>query len=206
MQKDFNHLLRSNWYPQHLIIKTDASSTSASQLPPAQQSANTNWLYLNTPFLSEKFDYKIKNISKQEGFNVRTVHKSHNPLRQTLKSKRTRETCKLKNCIMSNNNCYQQVMHIKGHLPQMSLCLHWQCNIYVSYMIKLMNTSSVVTHPIYKHLVACNNNKNNLQVDIIDREEPDPVNIRLLEAIYIKKNRPSTSSREESNDMNHLLF
>ena len=83
--------------------------------------------------------------------------------------------------VLMHGHGYDLVFKVSGcHLPQMSLfTLAVQ---YASYTIELMNTYICNNNSsIYKHLVACNNNKNSFQVDIIDRER-DPVNIRLLEA------------------------
>ena len=104
---------------------------------------------------------------------------------------------------MSNNNCYQRGVIYK-------VTCHKCLSVYIGSTIRFLHDRinehiSSSNSSIYKHLVACNNNKNNLQVDIIDRER-DPVNICLLKAIDIKKNRPSINSRDESNDMNHLKF
>ena len=108
-QEKFDNLLRLNGYPQHSIDKTHISTnnTSVPTNTRTLQSTNTEWLYLTTPFISEKFDHKLKSIFKQEGFNIRIVHKS-NTLRQALRTKRTQNTCKLTNCIISNTKCCQR--------------------------------------------------------------------------------------------------
>ena len=54
-------------------------------------------------------------------------------------------------------------------------------------------------------LLKCQNKRNNIDVSIIDVES-DPVNLRLLEALYIKKLQPSLNSREEAKELNNLLF
>ena len=62
------------------------------------------------------------------------------------------------------------------------------------------NTSSV-----FKHLKKCGNKNNKIDVSIIDAES-DPVNLRLLEAVYIKKLQPSLNSRDEAKELCNLLF
>ena len=61
------------------------------------------------------------------------------------------------------------------------------------------------TSSVFKHLLKCQNKRNNIDVSIIDVES-DPVNLRLLEALYIKKLQPSLNSREEAKELNNLLF
>ena len=102
MQKEFGILLRLNGCPQHYIDKTYISTNNTS-LPlnnRTLQSTNSKWFYLSTLFISEKFDQKLKRIFKQEGFNIRIVHKS-NILLPALRTKRTQNMCKITNCIIS---------------------------------------------------------------------------------------------------------
>ena len=130
------------------------------------------------------------------------MHKS-NTLRQALRTKKTQDTCKLTNCIISNTKCYQRGVVYKVTCNK---CL----SFYIGSTIRQLHERigehvSGRNSSIYKHLIACDNNKNNLKIEIIDRER-DPVNIRLLEAFYIKILKPSLNSREESCEMDNLLF
>ena len=57
---------------------------------------------------------------------------------------------------------------------------------------------------VYKHLK--NNCQNStISVSILDKER-DPVNLRLLEALHIKRNKPQINSREECSELDGLLF
>jgi len=46
---------------------------------------------------------------------------------------------------------------------------------------------------------------NPISVLIITRDI-DPINLRLKEAFHINKQKPQINSREESNELKHLLF
>ena len=56
---------------------------------------------------------------------------------------------------------------------------------------------------VSRHLEMCNNKTINIKIII---KEQDPVNLRLLEAQYIKTRRPSINSRDEYKELRDLLF
>ena len=65
---------------------------------------------------------------------------------------------------------------------------------------------SQLASSVFKHLNNCQNNvKDAINMTIIAKDT-DPVNLRLKEAVYIKKEKPQLNSREERNEVTDLLF
>ena len=64
------------------------------------------------------------------------------------------------------------------------------------------------TSSVYKHFANSydvENLENKISVKIVARET-DPVNLRLKEAFYIRKQKPAINSREECSKLTDLLF
>ena len=189
-----------NGYPKHVIESTNSSRTQHPTMPHPQ---NTKWLYLTTPYISDNLDLKLKDIFKQEGINVRIVHKSSS-LRQALKPKSTPAKCTLKNCtIASTKLCFKKCVVYKITCSKCHSIYIGSTIRHLHDRIKEHTTSSKSS--IYKHINTCQCTKETLLISIIDNER-DPLNLRLLEAFYIKKNKPTINSREESSELDLLLF
>ena len=64
-------------------------------------------------------------------------------------------------------------------------------------IMKTVNESS-----IYKHKLIC---KSKFEYSILATAR-DIVKLRFMEAIHIKANKPEINSKEEANELNHLIF
>ena len=65
-----------------------------------------------------------------------------------------------------------------------------------------------VTKPlssIYKHLASHGNSENGISVKILVKDN-DPVNLRLKEALCIRRKKPKINSKDECNELVDLLF
>lgn len=60
--------------------------------------------------------------------------------------------------------------------------------------------------PLWKKIYSCQNKDyKGIEVNFI-MNKTDPANLRLYEAFYMRKNKPSLSSREECGEFTDLLF
>ena len=60
---------------------------------------------------------------------------------------------------------------------------------------------------VYKHIITCYKKSNSFKTSIsIIAREPDPVNVRLNEAVFIRKLQPTINSHAELTELNELLF
>jgi Uri superfamily endonuclease len=82
-------------------------------------------------------------------------------------------------------------------------------NIYIGSTIRKLHDRikehlNTENSSVYKHLITYQNTKQNIQVNII--RDNDNVNLRLKEALYIQKEKPSINSRDEYTELADLLF
>ena len=199
-QNSFDDVLRLNGYPESIIDQTKHSQNHLKNPRPL----NTEWSYLKIPYLSERLNYRITSIFRNEGIPVRVVHKSYT-LRRALSHNNKERTCTRANCPISDtklcltrnavyqitcNNCNQ---HYIGSTTRF---------IHDRVREHLNNDNSSVK----KHLSKCQNNVyKGIEIKSIVLEN-DPANLRLFEAFYIRKYKPTINSREECSEFADLLF
>ena len=154
----------------------------------------TEWSYMKIPYISERLNYRITSIFRKEGIPVRVAHKSYT-LRRALSHNNKERTCmRTKLCLLRNvvyqitcNNCNQ---HYIGSTIRF---------IHDRVREHLNNDNSSVK----KHLSQCQNKGIEIKSIVL---ENDPANLRLLEAFYIRKYKPTMNSREECSEFADLLF
>ena len=161
-----------------------------------------DWLYFRIFYISDSVDRKIKTMFKN-GLSVRTTHKSMT-LRQALKPGKTRwlQPNKLRD--------FQQP-------PLRALLEMWYeitCNrcheSYIGSTIRHTHdrVKEHVTKPsplVYKCLASHGSSESEITVKILIRDN-DPVNLRLKEALYIRRKKPKINSKDECNELVDLLF
>ena len=162
------------------------------------------WSYLKIPYISERLNHKITNIFRKENIPVRVAHKSYT-LRQALSHTSTERECTRDNCPIANtglclrrnavyqltcNSCDQQ------YIGSTTRFIHDRVREHLN------NDNSSVK----KHNSSCQNNDHKgINMKII-MSENDPANLRLYEAFYIRKYKPTLNSREECTEFAELLF
>ena len=197
-QNNFDDILRLNGYPESIIDQTKHSQNH--QKDPRRLS--TELSYLKIPYISKRLNYRITRIFWKEGIPVRVAHKSYT-LRQALSHNNKERTCTRANCPISDtrlcllrnavyqitcNNCNQ---HYIGSTARF---IHDRVREH-------LNNSSVK-----KHLSKCQNKVHkDIEIKSITPEN-DPANLRLFEAFYIQKHKPTINSREECSEFAELLF
>ena len=164
-------------------------------LPSSNNNTGTEWSYLKIPYISERLNHRITNIFRKENIPVPIAYKSY-ALRQALshsstEGKCTRDKCPIANtglCLRKNavyqltcNSCDQQYIGSTTRLILDRVREH------------INNDNSSVK----KYISSCQNNDyKGINIKII-MSENDPDNLRLYEAFYIRKYKPTLNSREE---------
>ena len=159
---------------------------------------------LKLPYVSERLNYRITNIFRKENIPVRIAHRSHT-LRRALSHNstectRTRDKCPISNtklCLRRNavykitcKNCNQHYIGSTTRFTHDRIREH------------LNNNNSSVK----KHISLCQNKGyKSIEIKTIVYENY-PANLRLFEALYIRKCKPALNSREECSEFADLLF
>ena len=91
--KDFDEILRVNGYPQQMIKSLDQNPNHPKICP----NHDTEWLYLQIPYVSNAIDNKIKCLFHKEGLHVGIVHRP-STLRQALRLWKKPAGCGKHNC------------------------------------------------------------------------------------------------------------
>ena len=199
-QNTFDDVLRLNGYPESIIDKTKHSQNHQENPRPL----NTEWSYMKIPYISERLNYRITNIFRKEDIPVRVAHKSYT-LRRALSHNNKERTCTRANCLISGT----KLCLLRNAVYQIT-CNN--CNQhYIGSTIRFIH-DRVREHlnndnsSVKKHLSQCQNKVyKGIEIKSIVLEN-DPANLRLLEAFYIRKYKPTMNSREECSEFADLLF
>ena len=199
-QNAFDDILRLNGYPENSIHLAKCPLNNQRDARPT----NAEWSYFKIPYISERLNHRVTNIFRKENIPVRVAHRSYT-LRRALSHNTTERTCTRDKCPISNTNLCSQ----RNSVYQIT-CNN--CNeqyigsttrfIHDRVREHLNNENSSVK----KHISQCQNEDyKGIEIKSIGREN-DPANLRLLEAFYIKKYKPTLNSREECSEFADLLF
>ena len=147
---------------------------------------------------------RITSIFRKEDIPVRVVHKSYT-LRRALSHNNKERTCTRANCPISGT----KLCLVRNAVYQIT-CNN--CNQhYIGSTIRFIH-DRVREHlnndnsSVKKHLSQCQNKVyKGIEIKSIVLEN-DPANLRLLEAFYIRKYKPTMNSREECSEFADLLF
>ena len=143
-----------------------------------------------------------------EGFPVRVVHRSTS-LRQALApSKRENiRNCTRLNCATAKHNlCFRKNVVYKIACDQCH-------DNYIGSTIRNLHDrvkehlTQTCTSSVFNHLNACQRNNSDLNITAeVITSDPDAVNLRLQEAIYIRKHKPQVNSREEYSELYRISY
>ena len=197
--RNFDNILKSNGYPDHVIQDTNKSK-------PTHKRVQNDIKYIKLPFISDEVDHKLKRIFKQEGINIRIAHKTRS-LRNFLQ--RRKETlCSLSTCIMKTSN----ICH-KRNVVYKIVCRNCQ-NFYIGSTIRFLHLRirehmTTKDSSVYKHIVQCGGGLGDLEnkVDVyIIGSDFDEANLRLREATLISFYRPQINSKSEMEAFREFLY
>ena len=155
--------------------------------------------YFEFPFINDNIDRKIKRIFKEEELPISIYRKSHT-LKQAL-SKQIEETCTLKNCYIKNSkicttkNCVYEAKCIgcnELYVGSTTRPLHIRAKEHIN------NDKSSIN----KQKATCGND---FSFKILKKTN-DAIKLRFIEAIFIKNKQPKLNSKEESQELLHLMF
>ena len=160
-------------------------------------------VYLKLPYINDDVDKNIRRTFSREGLHLRIVHRTRT-LRRELSAPRPFPECKLKNCpIMDSHKCHTR------HTVYKLTCK--KCNqSYIGSTIRplhvrVLEHMSSASSSVFKHNAKCNNNKE-FDINIIGRSNNDEADLRLMEAILIKEQKPVINSRQEKEELQEFLF
>ena len=191
--------LSLNGYPRSFIQSITSETAQQQQQQHVSATRNHNeWLYLRVPYVSDAIDRKLTRVFKNEVFPVRIVHKSTS-LRQVLCKKEDKQP----NCSRLNCKTSLQKICFRKNVVYKIICNRCR-NRYIGSTIRHLHdrikehmTQSASS--VFSHLRACQQDNIdifNVTVEIITTEN-DPVNLRLKEAMHIRKEKPQINTREE---------
>lgn len=198
----FEQKLETNGYTRNFI-----KNTIHNNRPRKNKCNTTEHFYLKIPFISNSVDNKIKRIFHKEGIPLRLAHRSFT-LRKYLKQNSNSQMCTLNNCpipdkkICTTTGCVYKIVCQncrKYYIGSTKRPLHTRLLEHLK-----SNKSSV-----YQHLQKCQPSTTThsylITTSVIDRDS-DPINLRFLEALHIKNNKPQINSKEEFHFIDPLLF
>lgn len=190
--KNFESVLIKNDYPTTFIHRSKNTKRN-------KQTTRGKQFYFEFPYINDKIEHKIKRIFQTENIQVSLYRKSIT-LEQTLK-KKSPETCHLTNCPIKDN----KLCSIKNCVYE-AKCTN--CNdTYIGSSIRPLHIrarehNNNKQSSIYKHKETC---KNEFTYKLLSKTN-DITKLRYTEAIHIKKKQPKINSREESQELMHLIF
>ena len=158
------------------------------------------------PFISEIVNNKIRNAFKKQGYNIRLYHPT-NTLKKILTNKTNTANdigCNLNNCLINEKQkCLSKnvIYQIKCNKCKQIYIGSTQRNLHVRIKEHTQNELSSVR----KHLSHCNNERSNIEIKIIHKEN-DTINLRFAEALFIKKYKPTINNKEECNSYMEFLM
>ena len=129
------------------------------------------------------------------------IYRRSNTLRQRFQKQRSVSKCNKAKCPIGNPtlcNRRKVVYNTKCTKCHQS---------YIGSTIRALHTrasehESDPKSSVYKHRQIC---KAHFEYNVLVKAT-DITKLRFLEAIYIKNNKPQINSKEESNELNHLIF
>ena len=160
---------------------------------------------LKVPYISERLNHRITTYREVFVFKNVIAHKPYT-LRQALSHTSTERKCTRDKCPISNtglclrrnavyqltsNSCDQQ------YIGSTTRFIHDRVKEHFKGKTPLLK----------KHIYSCQNYKDYKGIDVkIIMSENDTAYLRLYEAFYIRKCKPTLNSREECSELADLLF
>ena len=162
--------------------------------------------YMSIPFINENINKHINKILRKEKLPIILTHKSkslQNELRNDTDTKTSQ--CKNTPCFVNNPNiCNTKCIIYK------IFCKSCKQN-YIGSTIRRLHDRikehfTQKTSSIYKHQQKhTNKNINETYTIKILHKDTDTINLRIKEAIIIRKMKPQINSREELNELDFIL-
>lgn len=179
--------------PKELPRKTQATQTTTVN--------KQDYIYFKFPYVSDKVDRQVKKIFKQVDLPVRLCRQSFT-LRNALAPKKKTPRCTMKDCTLRNDLCFKTNCVYKLTCDKCSECyigssirtFHQRLKEHLKMDEK--NYSSVAAHRR-----IC---KASFTSRIIATER-DPVMLRFKEALLINQHNAKINSRNEREELQHLI-
>ena len=200
----FKQQLEVNEYPSNFIQTSLKPKRNRRRRRRRQAATDTQQKFnFKVPYISDTINRQISKAFSKENIPVRLCHRT-NSLRDALRVKQTPNTsCTKQHCpIKHTNMCY-----MKNVVYQITC---QQCSqTYIGSTIRPLHTrltehTQRSNSAFHQHCMSCNNRKQSMQVKIIARDS-DPINLRIREAIHIKRQQPTLNRREEIKQLEDIL-
>ena len=164
-----------------------------------EKSKPDNICYFEFPFINDKIHHAVKRIFHTSKLPVQVYSRSRT-LRSALQPKQTPQQCNVRDCPLANDLCL-----CKNTVYSMT-CQRCQ-EQYIGSSIRALHTR-VKEHirgpssSVFKHRTNC---KADFTVSVIAKD--NVINrLRFKEAITIKERQPKINSKQEREELLHLLF
>lgn len=188
-------LMRNGHNPVNIRRMTKAGTDSVLRENKKQEQT----FFLNIPYVSNEVEHKIRKAIKGLGVRVHIAHKGLK-MKHALKMRSMNgEKCALKNCLLNSNLCMIRgaIYEIKcGQCGAAYIGSSWRY-LHTRYREHLTQKAS----PIYNHNIKC---KGQLSLAVL-ATEGNIQNMRIKEAIYIKKRKPTLNVKDDL-FKSHVLF
>ena len=187
----FKATLNANGYPASFTKRMRHTSNPRHHTP-------SNTCFLRFPHFNEKITAAIRRAIKKEGLDIQIAHYGPSLRRKLSKNQnKTTTACTLANCPIQDTEICHEV-HV---VYQIQCC---KCNqFYIGSTIRKLHIRikehlHTQTSSFHKHLVKCKNTGQKFTVTIKARER-NLGNLRIKEAILIRKLNPQINNRTELN-------
>jgi hypothetical protein len=160
--------------------------------------------YLNIPFINDAVDTSVRRCFKHMGYNIRISHKGVNlnqMLNPTNKAPPTRNgKCGLRNCRVNNKLCYKSMVVYQAVCDK---CLKkYIGSTKKSFHLRVQEHFNHKDSNIYKHDSVCKSSWS-FSIKGYSKSLQD---LRWMEAIIIKQNKPELNKKEEMMSFSQLLL
>ena len=165
----------------------------------SNQSHGGEFCYFEFPFINDRTHHAVKRIFRASNLPVR-VYSKNRTLRNVLQSKRVSKGCHLRNCPMSNDLCLRKNT---VYDMQCQKCQHRYIGSTIRPLhVRVKEHFETPSSSVHKHRSVCGAGFN---ISIL-ASDPHINRLRFKEAIIIRRDHPSINSKQECEELLHLLF
>lgn len=196
--KAFDRVLHQNDYPAEIIHKSKFPKKKSTR-----KGENKPIFYLKMNYISDQVSKQIKREFAKEGINIRVAHKTFS-IRNFLSKKKKTPACTLVRCpLKANNNQNQCFKKCVIYQVQCQACHQYYIGSTIRHLhLRIREHFENETSSILKHQRIC---KQKFNFSILGRAT-DEANLRLKEAMMIRRKKPTINSRQECEDYKNFLI
>ena len=166
-----------------------------------KQTCNEDIFYLKMPHVSDEIDARIRRAFTSENIKIRLTHR-YTTLRTYLNRKPINEACKISGCKLNDpTKCTRKKVVYK---IKCSTCHQYYIGSTIRALhLRMKEHLHSEQSSVFQHQKQCKSSS--FSCEILATAE-DQANLRLKEALLIKKMKPTINSRFECSELNEFLF